>query len=524
MKTVDAIKDLVRKQKKDELKKISQQYIKNAWYKVRFQPGDNRGIHGACPSEMLHALLLGMFKYTNECFFVQVGKTSQLAVDIDALAIQYGEYFTRQSERDLPNCLFGEGIKKGTKIMAKEHRGVLLAIAAVLRSKRGRRLLSKNPNFGGRNGAYLKDWMLLMETLLEWEAFLCQPKMKVEDVERLENMNHFIMYLIKKVIRREKGMGLKLMKFHSIIHMVTDIRLYGVPMEHDTGANESHHKPTKVAAKLTQKRIDTFEEQTAIRLIEFLNIQLAMAELDGLALFQYFERPMDEPAPTATTTPEPRTGGSTFEVYEDGDDNPQMDTVRERNKNAKPLVFHLDLVDFMMDLQHKVEEWIPDLEIRSEHRRNGQIFRGHPHYRGKPWRDWAMFDWGDEDDGGWGELPGEIHCFVVLQGLPEQATIKHGGIYLENGTYAVIETAILSKDKAELEYSDLFVPFRKQMGKATEWGRKNRKFYLANVESIVAPLCVVPDVGTTSSYFQVKPRAEWSEVFSEWLQTDDIAF
>ena len=78
------------------------------------------------------------------------------------------------------------------------------------------------------------------------------------------------------------------MKFHAIIHMANDILLYGVPKEHDTGSNESGHKVTKVAARLTQKNMATFELQTAIRLLEFMVIQWAMAELDGLRLWEYY--------------------------------------------------------------------------------------------------------------------------------------------------------------------------------------------------------------------------------------------
>ena len=99
-----------------------------------------------------------------------------------------------------------------------------------------------------------------MELLLEWEAFLNQREMELFHVQRLEKKNRFIMYLLKKVLRRTTGMGFKVMKYHSIVHMANDIKMYGVPQEHDTGANESGHKITKVAAKLTQKNIRTFEK------------------------------------------------------------------------------------------------------------------------------------------------------------------------------------------------------------------------------------------------------------------------
>jgi hypothetical protein len=38
-------------------------------------------------------------------------------------------------------------------------------------------------------------------------------------------------------------MGLKLLKFHTILHIWEDIIQFGVPLEFDTSANESMHKP-----------------------------------------------------------------------------------------------------------------------------------------------------------------------------------------------------------------------------------------------------------------------------------------
>ena len=71
------------------------------------------------------------------------------------------------------------------------------------------------------------------------------------------------MYLIKVVGHRASGMGLKVVKFHAIMHMACDILNFGVPMECDTGSNEEGHKDTKKAAKLTQKIEHTFDSQTA---------------------------------------------------------------------------------------------------------------------------------------------------------------------------------------------------------------------------------------------------------------------
>ena len=54
------------------LKAISQQPIDNAFHGLRFGAHSVQGIHGACPGELLHSLLLGIYKYVRDCFFEQV--------------------------------------------------------------------------------------------------------------------------------------------------------------------------------------------------------------------------------------------------------------------------------------------------------------------------------------------------------------------------------------------------------------------------------------------------------------------
>ena len=272
----------------DRLKGMSQQNIDNAFHNLRFGLQNRRGIHGACPMELLHAILLGMFMYIRNCFFGQIGKSSMAARDINGIAQQYGRMFAHQSDRDLPKTTFGKGIQAG-KIMAKEFSGVMLLIATILQSTMGRRILQTSRSRGFREDFLLADWVLLLETMLQWEAYLKLGKMKVRHVRRLERKHRSIMYVIKKVLSRSEGMGMKIMKFHGILHIAQDILMFGVPMNFDTGSNESHHKLTKIAAKLTQKDIRVFEKQTARRIVEILLLELAMQEVTGRALWEYFD-------------------------------------------------------------------------------------------------------------------------------------------------------------------------------------------------------------------------------------------
>ena len=281
-KTEPMICKLVRNNKLQELQTMSQHPINNAMHGLRFGLHNEMGIHRACPMEMLHAILLGVFTYIRQCFFEQIGPSSGTAEEINALAKCFGILYQRQSDRDLPKTNFSNGIQKG-KIMAKEFSGLLLVMATIVISTKGREHLkaARSKNFA--QDYLLTDWSLLIESLLQWEAFLKSEEMLLSDVKKLEKKNRFIMYLIRTIANRSSGMGLNVIKFHAIVHLYLEIIRFGVPMNIDTGSNESHHKKTKKCAKLTQRDMKLFEKQTGIRVVEcFLLVGQAHANKQQL--------------------------------------------------------------------------------------------------------------------------------------------------------------------------------------------------------------------------------------------------
>ena len=235
-----------------------------------------------------------------------------------------------------------------------------------------------------------------------------------------------------------------------------------------------------------------------------------------------------------------KTGGRMLNVYwlQDFDDLDLYDPmIAWRSKTVKDrrapelctIDYNKDLVRFVVNMQDILEEALGldedsyDMPIYTEHTRNGLVFRGHPDFRGTgPWRDWAVINWGDPDEGGYGDLPCQIWCFVMVEGLNEKLEDgeqgpKCGGIHLEDGTYAVVETGKWDADLHEITMSDLFQPFFKVLGN----GPKKRRFWLADVDAIVDPMCVVPDIGCKGNrnrYFHVKPRSDWAELFIGWLE------
>lgn len=528
LKTVPEIRKLIDEADISGLQELSQNYLRNAFYKVRFSMGNDNGVHGYCPSELLHAFLLGTFKYVRDVFFEVMGKTSETAKKINALAKVYGKLFTRQSDRTMPGTFFTRGIQAG-KLMAKDYRGVLLIILAIVRSEKGREILSKARGSEFKKETTLNDWILLVELMLEWESYMNEPEMQSKHVKRLEKKHRYIMYIMRKVCPRKEGMGLKLSKFHTILHIWEDIIQAGVPLEYDTSFNERFHRPSKSASRMTQKATDTFNEQTAKRLVEFFLIDLAMYEIQSsVRVWDYFDRKQPDFESDSSEEEEIFTGDTRIRVFEDENTGEACFNLAGSSKHRFDTELNFLLLQFLIGLQNKIRNNVQDrildnlpkesLLIYTCHRRNGQIFRGHPNYRGKgAWKDWVWIDWGP----GYGRLPSHIWCFVKLENIPTgRGSLEYGGIRLKNGVFAVVEGSTMQDSVIR---SELFSPITKDVELQEDGYVSNRTFYLADTEAFLDPACVIPNLGGKSNeYFVVKPRNQWADCFVKWVQEEHI--
>ena len=127
-----------------------------------------------------------------------------------------------------------------------------------------------------------------------------------------------------------------------------------------------------------------------------------------------------------------------------------------------------------------------------------------------------MFDWGED-----GIRPNKIWGFVDLSSLPASAIVKYNELLLEPGIYAIVEDATISTDEELISMSEIFVPITKEVGGITQNRVSHLSFYLADVEGIVKPVAVIPDLGgAPNSYFMVKDRETWKTDFMDFLEKE----
>lgn len=87
------------------------------------------------------------------------------------------------------------------------------------------------------------------------------------------------------------------------------------------------------------------------------------------------------------------------------------------------------------------------------------------------------------------------------------------------GIYAVVESASFIESELEVNMSEIFRPITKEVARMEGGYVAKLKFYLADVEAIVDPCVVIPNIGgARNDYFLLKNREEWHQDFCDWLE------
>ena len=268
------IKELCLNNDTNGLNFLSQHNIENAFDSI-VTGCHPAGINALMPSEILHQMFLGLMEYALKAFFGEFGNMSLRKID------NYGkEMFTRfqhNSDRSIPIRYFRDGFTKMTKQKGSDKIGLSVIVICCMYSKYKDIIIE-----GCRVGPTTKkieSYVFIIERLIILAEWLCQDKFEVNCLAQVHHNIVLLMKFYKQNVRRDSIHGMRISKFHELLHIIRDIHLFGPPKGYDGRPGESSHKQTKQLAQRTQKRTDYFEMQTGKRIFESLVINKAFDDI-----------------------------------------------------------------------------------------------------------------------------------------------------------------------------------------------------------------------------------------------------
>ena len=419
---------------KAEVEAHSYLYIRNAFSKMSIG-GCERGIFGATPAEILHAIQLGMCEYVAESLDVLFTNASLDIISYTVVGIYHNSH--RQSERNLPGLgPFRQGLMSVKSLKAKERFARVYCIYLALQNSYCieslcKKKFKKRDCHGDENPplitrAFLRAYCSVIEDTILFHEWLKQDEfLKTDfvindnaiDSRAMRRIKNYLQAFKESIIR--KGNGLKTPKFHQMLHLVDYIVRHGCPMNYDGSRGENFGK-TKIKdnAKLTNRQRDTLNFDIGLRLSE--------EDIVDQVSTIYYRNMGKWPSKYCNDTdivndyeaPVPVTESSDARykmtvVFEYEADNPNLSqdtlhvTLNWGGPSKTPLVSYprellvrlaCRLFIGTANIGGKVrpDQSIPGL---TQVKRQGIIYRAHPcHSKKGSWFDWAYFDWGGFDN------------------------------------------------------------------------------------------------------------------------------
>jgi hypothetical protein len=462
--------------------------IQNAFHSLCFG-GDVQGIHGCTPPETLHLYQQGLYKYALIHLFSAVLNSRQCS-ELDDLIGCLSSSFQRQSDRSMPRFSFPHGVTNLSRITAEEVTGVVLLCTVAIRTQSFLRKVCTTWN--GRSYTTHRElfdkcleFAKLFEAMLSLESWMESDHHSREFVaHRSRPIIRCVMHKYKSTVERKDGNGLKLPKFHQLLHVPRYILKFGSPKNFNSGRCESHHiKLSKMPASTAQRRVATFEHQVGSRITDHLVVNRALFNLESND-----RRVQSLPAVL---------GGTSFYLccMMEGDSYVAM----RNHHNTAQLEYPADLLNSVGRLLSPLfaDHLVPCF---TEHRRGNSrelIFRGHPNYRGRPWHDWAFFKW-QSDNGTVSEYPGKIYFFCDLRNIVVNEDLP---CQFPPGIYAVIHSM----------HNVPTLVFQSRLLRKGSLSA-NSSFEICDVDTLSKPAFVVNNDGQVNSFFIIPDRKSWSSI------------
>lgn len=406
------------------------------------------GLNGGTPADPCHQVNKGVCEVLPNVLLKE-RLTIEMVKTLDSHVSYLVTNFSRQSDRSLPELrFFGSGVSEDSKLSSNENIGRLFAIYLTLMTrdfekrvvgKKGRKSDKSTPATVITQNEY-NQWILIFEETLiltAWVYHNKHPKVVFNGGKKsiaCERMKEY-MTLFKQVANRKTGMGLKLLKFHQLLHLWFIIRAYGSLSNIDSARNESHHKKKKKIASHTQKRFNVLEHQTAEHEYTY-NLFIKAMKNSFMEIPDLFEMKVGEDKDEEENDfivddiSKKTSTGSKFILSLDYTNKKMIARSICKNKKGEEIPFPPHILQALYTKLESYNHGIPGRQLSSvegftefKHAYGSEnvIFRVCPEYRsGLHWFDWAVLNWGES----YGNLPAQLLIFIDVNTMKFEELIN----------------------------------------------------------------------------------------------------
>ena len=493
------VKKLCESNKEDDLKEISQHNIINAFDTV-VMGSHAAGLNALMPAEILHQMFWGVIEYALNGFVHLYSKKALSRFDNYARVVY--PISIHNSDRTIPNLNCQYGYTNLTKQKDSDRVGICLTVLLSLSSDVAEQFgldCNKAPSNQTRN-----MYRILFQNILLYIEWLSQPSYNLITLKSNLVKIKLLMRQLRLSVRRENNKGLKVGKFHEMLHVIRDIELFGPSSGYDGRPGESSHKDTKKCAVKTQRRKNMFEYQTGYRIYENLLVCKASSFLAGPKKIDIKKRDVkDEDRLQGLTTT------SHYYIFRNETGEIIENLTNQRISKSTAVEFHQIVSEFIFT--HLLENnIIGKLNCRTFIRLNNDLLiRCTPLFNNTNsyWYDWVWINW-EYKDGSTMIIPAQVYSIIDLRFIEVHNSTIKPGFYVCIRSISKVPTP--KWRNSNIIYAGSF--------ELNDEG--NTMFRLVHVENIVKGCYAIPDFNSlefniwkTTKWLFVIPKDEWSTLF-----------
>ena len=516
------------------------------------------GINGCTPSEPLHQINGGICERLPVTFMNRLS-VNQVKV-LDSHVAFTCTHFSRQSDRSIYDIKpFRNGVSSVSKLSATEKVSRVLAIfLTLISSDFEKEIIGKNGRRNDDNSSspvITKEeynlWIKVFEDTLiltSWVYYTGHPKSVFKGGRNsvaAQALKKFIEDY-KKIADRKEGMGNKYLKFHQILHLWIIIRLFSSLPNIDSGRNESHHKKKKEIATHTQRRIESFDQQTAKKEYKYDLFLKAMKKASMYIPEKFEMKNEEQQSNLKKTIDESQIIGSHASKYLlvfDYDRKSIEVKYLSKKITKKVCYFPQHILDAVFTkfegynhgkVGYRIQSIIAFSECKCFHGDDISIIRACPDYRSeRDWFDWALINWGDS------EIEAQVLLFLDFNtiNLEENTsnTLNNPGMDEDHRTIkdqyvAIIHSCMSSSSVSYRKPIDASMTNGFITNRLCSYKRMEDTYQHVAVDTILRPTAVYVDKavngfslftpGTASHVYCLESKSSWHNHFIDYTDKD----